>query len=172
MEMIATIITDILKKISRYEIINNLIPGFVLYVILNLIGIISLEEKEILIKFLVCYILGIINCRFSSLVVEELSRFTKFVQWRDYSKYNKAKKERPFVATLQESANMYRSFASVFLLSLFSVFYKFVCDKCEWINNNGYWIILVLLFLLFLFSYRKQVNDYVVKNIDEVNNKG
>lgn len=172
METIATIITDISKKISRYEIINNLIPGFVLFVILRVIGFKVLEIDTIWLQVVVCYILGLVNSRFSSLVVEELARKTKFVKWRDYKKYNKAKKSRPFIATLQENANMYRSFASLFLLSLLAILYKVLCGFCPWIKVNGYWIVLVLLFCLYIFSYRKQVNDYVVKNIDEVDEEG
>lgn len=168
METIATIISDISKKISRYEIMNNLIPGFVLFVILKHLGFQQLENDEIWIQVIVCYILGLINSRFSSLVVEGLSRWLKFVKWRDYAKYNETKTKRPFVATLQESANMYRSFASLFFLSLLAFLYKLICESCSWLQSNGNWIVLILLFLLYLFSYRKQVNDYVVTNIDEV----
>lgn len=170
MESFATIITDLSKKISRYDIMTNLIPGFVLYVILNRLGYNLSSGNEILIQLCVCYILGLINGRFSSFVIEGVCRTCKFVKWRDYDLYNKAKKERPFIATLQESANMYRSFASLFLLSLLAVLYKRVCCNSLWMCENGYWIVLILLFLLFVFSYRKQVNDYVVKNIDEVIN--
>lgn len=168
METIATIISDISKKISRYEIINNLIPGFVLFIILRNLGFRQMYNEEIWIQIVACYILGLINSRFSSLVIEGLSRKLKFINWRDYAKYNETKAKRPFVATLQENANMYRSFASVFLLSLIAVLYEMLCQCCSWVHDNGYWVILVLLFLLYLFSYKKQVNEYVVKNIDEV----
>lgn len=168
METVSPMISEITKKISHYEIINNLIPGFVLFVILTQIGFQQLFIEEVWVKVVVCYILGLINSRFSSLVVEGLSRKLKFIEWRDYAKYNETKAKRPFVATLQENANMYRSFASLFLLSLFAAFYKLICGNCSWMQSNGYWIVLILLFLLYIFSYRKQVNDYVVKNIDEV----
>lgn len=168
MEAISTIITDISKKISRYEIINNLIPGFVLFVLLKQLGFQQLNIEETWLQIVVCYILGLINSRFSSLIVEGLSRKLKFIEWRDYAKFNETKAKRPFVATLQESANMYRAFASLFLLSLLAVLSKLICCNCPWMQNNGYWIVLILLFLLYIFSYRKQVNDYVVKNIDEV----
>lgn len=168
MEAISTIITDISKKISRYEIINNLIPGFVLFVVLKQLGFQQLNIEETWLQIVVCYILGLINSRFSSLIVEGLSRKLKFIEWRDYAKFNETKAKRPFVATLQESANMYRAFASLFLLSLLAVLYKVICENCSWMQSNGYWIVLILLFLLYIFSYRKQVNDYVIKNIDEV----
>lgn len=171
MDTISTIITDISKKISRYEIINNLIPGYVLYVILKQLGFLQLNIEETWLQIVVCYILGLINSRFSSLIVEGMLRKMKFIEWRDYAKYNETKAKRPFVATLQESANMYRAFASLFLISLLAGLYKLICENCSWMQSNGYWIVLVLLFLLYIFSYRKQVNDYVVINIDEVMNE-
>lgn len=170
MDGFATIISDLSKKISRYEIMTNLIPGFVMYAIFTRLGYEISFGSEIWLQICVCYILGLINGRFSSLVIEGVCRTCKFVKWRGYDLYNNAKTERPFIAALQESANMYRSFASLFLLALLAVFYKWMCCNCSWICDNGYWIVLILLFFLFLFSYRKQVNEYVVKNIDEVIN--
>lgn len=93
----------------------------------------------------------------------------KWVEWRDYNKYNKAKAARPFIATLQETANQFRAFTSMFVLALLSVAYHSIQSVWPLAQKYGYIVILFLLFLLFIFSYRKQVNDYVVKNIDEVN---
>lgn len=117
---------------------------------------------------MICYLAGLINNRFSSLIIEWLCRKTKLIKWRDYSLYNSAKKERPFVDTLQEIANMYRAFVSVFFVSLIAFGIQKLLPYCTFLQDYGLWILLSLMFLLFLFSYRKQVNEYVVKNIDEV----
>ena len=93
----------------------------------------------------------------------------KWLEWREYDKYNIAKAARPFIATLQETANQFRAFTAVFVLALFAVAYSSIQELCPIAKEYGYILILFLLFLLFIFSYRKQVNEYVVKNIDEVN---
>ena len=162
-----TIISKISEKISRYEIINNLIPGTALCFILSYIGYPILDYSAG-VCVMICYLVGLINSRFSSLVIEWLCRKTKLIKWRNYSLYNSAKKERSFVGTLQENANMYRAFVSVFFVSLIAYGIQKLLPYCTFLQNYGLWILLSLMFLLFLLSYRKQVNEYVVKNIDEV----
>ena len=158
----------IIGKISRYEIITNLIPGTLLLFILALIGFDILFDNVVL-NIISSYYVGLVNNRFSSLYVESIMRKLKWLEWRDYDKYNKAKAARPFIATLQETANQFRAFTAVFLLALLAVAYHFIQSVWPFAQKYGYIVILFLLFLLFLFSYMKQVNDYVVLNIDEVN---
>lgn len=160
-------LTKILEKISKYEIVNNLIPGTALCFILSYIGY-PILDYNFGICLIICYLVGIINGRFSSVVIETICKKTKFVQWKDYTLYNNAKKVRPFVETLQENANMYRSFASVFLISLIAYIVQKNLSECDFLKNHGLWILMLLLVILYMFSYRKQINDYVVKNIDEV----
>lgn len=159
---------SIIGKISRYEIITNLIPGVLLLFILSRIGFDILFDNVFL-NIILSYYIGLVNNRFSSLCVEGLMRKIKWVEWREYDKYNKAKAARPFIATLQETANQLRAFTAVFVLALFAVTYRSIQELCPIAKEYGYILILFLLFLLFIFSYRKQVNEYVVKNIDEVN---
>ena len=164
-----TILTKLLEKISHYEILNNIIPGSALCLILSYIGY-PILEYNVWACIVICYLVGIVNSRFSSIVIEWICRKTHFVKWRDYELYNKAKKERPFIVTLQESANMFRAFSSVFVISLCGYGLMELSTKWIWLTQNGIWILLVALLVLFAFSYRKQINKYVVKNIDEVNN--
>lgn len=115
------IISLLIKSISRYEFLNNLIPGVMLCYILKSIGY-DFIDNNWLINFIIYYFAGLINSRFSSLIIESLCKKTSFIKWRDYSSYNKAKMKRPFIATMQELANMYRSMASVFMIALFFCF--------------------------------------------------
>lgn len=164
-----TFLTKLLEKISHYEILNNLIPGSALCFILSYLGY-PILDYNIWACIVICYLVGIVNSRFSSVVIEPICRKTHFIQWRDYELYNKAKKERPFIATLLECANMFRAFTSVFLISLCAYGIMQLSIKWIWLAQNGIWILLIALLVLFAFSYRKQINEYVVKNIDEVNN--
>lgn len=164
-----TFLTKLLEKISHYEILNNLIPGSALCFILSYIGY-PILNYNVWACIVICYLVGIVNSRFSSVVIELICRKTHFIQWRDYELYNKAKKERPFIATLLGNANMFRAFTSVFLISLCAYGLMRLSTKWIWLAQNGIWMLLVTLLVLFAFSYRKQINEYVVKNIDEVNN--
>lgn len=161
------IIIKVFDKLSKYDIVVNLIPGSILVYILYVEGFSILADSTI-VNILICYYAGLINNRFSSLCVEGFFRLCRIVPWRDYSLYNKAKKERPFLTTLQENANQYRAMASVFFLAMVAWGYKKLALMISWLDDYSLILLILLLMLLFAFSYRKQVKDYVVKNIDEV----
>lgn len=162
-----TLFGKFISMLSRYEIITNLIPGALLVYILNQFGI-PIWSDNIYFNIAACYFVGMVNNRFSSLCIEEPLKKIGWIKWREYGEYNTAKKERPFIVTLQEMANQFRAMTAVFLLSILGLLYKLLASQCNCIMNYGYVILIVLLFVLFIFSYRKQINDYVVKNIDEV----
>lgn len=159
----------LLSKFSKYEILNNLIPGVALSFILSKIGY-NVWGEDFVANIVVSYFVGMICSRFSSLCIEEPFKKWGWIKWREYDQYNKAKSQRPFIALLQENANMYRSLAGAFVLSLFAVGYSKIRYSNVCLHDIEIPVLLLLLALLFIFSYRKQINDYVVKNIDEVNN--
>ena len=160
------IIDILIKSFSRYELLNNLIPGIILCFILKCIGY-EITDDDWFINIVLYYFVGLVNGRISSLVLEPLCKTISLVKWRSYSSYNKAKNKRPNIVTLQEIANMYRSLASVFVIALCALLYKHISNHYICLDDNDYWIIWLVLLALFLFSYRKQVS-YIIKIIDEV----
>lgn len=161
-------IAKIISKISKYEILNNLIPGVVLCYILIEIGY-AVWVDNVLFNIVISYFVGMVCSRFSSLCIEEPFKMWGWIKWKEYDEYNRAKKERPFISLLQENANMYRAMVGTFALSLLAMAYhtfRLYCDALTWIDKP---LLILLLLLLYVFSYRKQINDYVVKNIEEVN---
>lgn len=64
------IISLLIKSISRYEFLNNLIPGVMLCYILKSIGY-DFIDNNWLINFIIYYFAGLINSRFSSLIIEK-----------------------------------------------------------------------------------------------------
>lgn len=162
-----TLFSKLIGLFSRYEIITNLIPGALLVFLLHKVDLLNWSDN-IYLNIATCYFVGMINNRFSSLCIEEPMRHFKLIKWRGYDEYNKAKQERPFIASLQESANQFRAMAAVFILTVFALIYKYVATCCSFVNEYGWIFVVLLLIVLFVASYRKQINDYVVKNIDEV----
>lgn len=59
---------------------------------------------------------------------------------------------------------------SVFLLSVIAFGFSKLQESVPFFSKYGYVFVIFALFILFLLSYRKQVNYYIVKQIDEVNN--
>lgn len=161
---------NFLGKFSKYEILNNLIPGMSLSFILWKSGY-PVWGSDWVVNVIVAYYIGMVCSRFSSLCIEEPFKKWKWIKWREYEEYNKAKKERPFIAILQTNANMYRCFAGVFVLAFIAILYSFVRPLWAWLSVVEVPMLMLLLALLYIFSYRKQINEYVVKNIDEVNGR-
>lgn len=159
-----------LSKFSKYELLNNLIPGVAMSYILSSIGYKVWGENWV-VNIVAAYFIGMICSRFSSLCIEEPFKKWKWIEWREYEEYNKAKNARPFVALLLGNANMYRCFAAVFFLSTLAYIYFQLRTMWAWLNYIEMPVLLLLLATLYVFSYRKQINDYVVKHIDEVNSK-
>ena len=159
-------IAKLLEKLSHYEIMNYLIPGSAFCFILKAMGY-GILDYGFVANVMICYIAGLVNSRVSSVIFEDLLKKWNFVEWRDHDLYFKAKKMRPYIGTMSESANMYRAFVAVAFNALVAYGFKYLMQVWPFAKNNWLLFLLVALLVLFLFAYRKQTNKYVVGNIAE-----
>lgn len=160
------LISKIIDKISQYEILNYLIPGITLCLVLEHIGY-SILVYNTIINFFVYYIVGLINSRVASLLIEPLFKYRKNSGWVDYILYNKAKQKCPFIGTLSAHNNMYRDFVAVWGITIIAYGYRLLTLNCVWLLTHQSIILFVLLLLLFIFAYKKQTG-YVAKNVKDV----
>ena len=161
-------VTKLLEKLSSYQILNYLIPGSVFCVFLkHLVGydIIHFSMVE---NVIICYFMGMVNSRLGSLILYPLLRNTKFIKEAGYADFVKAEKKDSKVTILSDINNVFRSFANVMLLLLFALGIKNVDCISKFVVNNINWIAIISLFILFLFSVRKQTK--FVRNRVEANN--
>lgn len=163
---------DILKllidKLSQYNFLINIIPGTVLCIVLNyLVGYDVFVSEDWYLMGIVFYFVGMVNNRFGSLVVEPLLKYSHFVKFAPYKDFVAAEKKDAKITTLSMENNVFRSYISVFVLSLLAYGFKFgmsIIDPCQ---NTQKALLLIMLLLLFAFSYRKQT--MYVKNRVELN---
>ena len=147
----------ILEKISSYNILTNIIPGAVLCVILRyLVGYDLFADHNWFIIGVTFYIVGIINNRFGSLVISPFLNVIHFVKPCSYKEFIKAEKVDPKVTVLNTENNVFRSYISVFVLSLLAVLYRDLLSKWCFLSDNINVVIIILLVFLFAFAYRKQ----------------
>jgi hypothetical protein len=106
--------------------------------------------------------IGIVVNRIGSLVIEPILRKTKFLTFIDYPKFVKASKIDEKIEILSENNNMCRSLVSLCVSLLLAVVYEWMMKKITFIDTYSNVILLVLLFVILLFSNRKQTK-YVVK---------
>lgn len=120
--------------------------------------------------------------RIGSVFIEETLKKLKiknepYIKFTDYKQYVAASEAKPFIATLSEVNNTYRTLISVlFSLTTIYAYDTFIFDFITNLNPIGNKIVIIilgiLLSLLFVKSYKKQtgyVKKQVEKYIDDTN---
>lgn len=167
----------VVGKISSYNIFNNLYPGVIFCYLLKLIFNTDILLDDWFENLFVCYFMGMVLSRVGSVVIEPLLKIFKtakkqLIKLAPYSDYEKASAANPFVVTLNEERNTYRSLLSCFVC-LFTykiilvVNEKLVGNEITYIRDNKDWIVIVSLMILFFCSFVKQTN-YVKRRVELV----
>ena len=180
------LIKDIVEKISSYNIFNNLFPGIVFCFVVERTTRFSVICDDICEKLFVYYFIGMIINRIGSVFIEKCLKAIKvknrttnckepFLKFAPYNMYIEASQKDPFITTLNEMNNVYRTIiATVVLIMITKLFDWLIYD---WVNRlgqigNNLFIVIVclLIIILFIHSYRKQT-DYIRKRIEECSDK-
>lgn len=161
----------LIEKLSRYHILNNLIPGITFLCLLNIFGIFKVEMDITIQLLFIGYFSGMTLSRIGSVIIEPLFQKVKIVKYADYKDFLKAEAVDPKVSNLLEDNNMFRTFAATFFVMLIIV----TCNNIPIIKtflHSSYAIILmtVLLLVLYALAYRKQTS-YVRRRVNNVNDK-
>lgn len=176
---------ELLAKFSSYNIFNYLFPGVVFCYAaerFTSVRIFTTEVSEsILVRFFVYYFIGLLISRVGSVVIEpclmhirlgrrnpETQRRPALLSREDYKDYQEASHARPFIITLSEITNMYRSVLSMMICIGLWIF-LFGEDAFHFSNLSfgigpiGIVIYFVIIILLNM-SFIKQ-NNYVSKRV-------
>ena len=158
----------LLEKLTSYNLFNYLLPGIIFSILLEKTTSYSIIQDNIIIEGFLAYFIGLLISRISSLIIEPTLKKIKFVKFSEYKDFVQASKDDNKIELLSETNNTYRVFISLFFILMIIIIYeqffqKIVCD--EYTNIIG----IVLLLILFLFSYRKQTN-YITQRIENYKN--
>ena len=154
------ILKNILTKITSYNLFNNLLPGIIFIQIFQKILNKNILTDKMLENLFIYYFAGIIISRIGSLIIEDGLKTIKYIEFIPYNDYIEAEKKNEKLKTLIEINNMYRTFSALFLTII--VLYLF---KSLSIDENCLMKLFIIgLFILFLLSYKKQV-EYIKKNV-------
>ena len=158
----------LLEKLAEYELLNNLLPGALFCILFEWHFHIHLQEYNAFVEILIFYSVGMIIGRFGSLIVEPMCKWRNFIQFADYSSYIKASEKDPTIKILSEKNNMYRSFASMFVLCLTLLVPELLL---KWATTKFFPMQIFLEVIgaslvgcLFFYSYKKQT-DYIRNRI-------
>ncbi|PQQ26536.1 hypothetical protein [Photorhabdus hindustanensis] len=155
---------ELVKKISSYHIFNYLIPGVIFAFLSDELFDYKFKfiQNNTVIGLFFYYFLGSIISRVGSLI-SPLIDFIFRIKMVNYQNYITAEKQDGKIEVLTEINNMYRSFYSMFLiLNLLNLLCFFFSDKFNTCNFLG----LLLAFLIYAFSYKKQTG-FIVKRVEK-----
>lgn len=159
----------ILDKLTSYHLFNYLLPGVLFSIALERLTLYSLPYENLIIVAFVYYFVGLIVSRFASLVIEPLLRWMGFLKFARYEDFVAAAKGDSKIEVLLETNNMYRSFVSATVLLVVAKGYELSSHKVSFLENYKWWILIAILFVIFLVSYRKQTS-YIKRRVESVKN--
>ena len=165
------IVTKLLDKLSSYQMLNYLIPGSVFCVLLKHVVGYDIVHFSLIENVIICYFVGMVNSRLSSLILYPILKKTKFIREAEYSDFVVVEKKDSKITILSDINNLFRSFANVMILLLCSLVIKKIDCISSFVVSNINWIAIISLLILFLFSVRKQtkfVRDRIEANKNDV----
>lgn len=173
--------SELLSKLSTYNLFNYLLPGVIFTLALKRIWNWDVIPSDIASAIFLYYFIGLVISRVGSLFLEPYLKKKKFVVFADYDDYLKASVTDDEIKTLSEANNMYRTFSSLFICLLGVTVYQFVSRP---LVNFIYYILnvepskyvymaidtgilVIMMTALFLFAYRKQTS-YIRKRVIKI----
>lgn len=159
----------VIDKISTYNLFNYLLPGVIFVVLAKSFLFVDLTQGDIVLDVFIYYFVGLVISRFGSLVIETFLKAVKFLKFAKHEDFITASKNDPKLEVLSQENNMYRTFIAMFTLLLLSKLYFYIRTIYPLLQNYDFYILISLLLVMFLYSYRKQTT-YIFKRIDTTKN--
>lgn len=159
-----------IENLSSYNILNNLFPGAVFcFLSYKLCGV-TLIANNIIENLFVYYFIGMVISRVGSIFIEPVLKKVKFVKISKYSDYVNAITKDPKIDILSETNNIYRTMVSLCIVVALTKIAVYLFHHFNWFANSYKWILIGLLFVIFILSYRKQTK-YIRNRVNIVKRK-
>lgn len=158
-------VKEFLDKLTSYNLFNYLLPGVIFVALAQKLTPYSFIQSDLVIAAFTYYFIGMVISRLGSLFIEPLLKKIKFIKFAIYKDFVAASKLDSKIEILSEANNTYRTMTALFAALLVLKAYGWAEKSFSWISGDSFVILLALLFLMFLFAYRKQT-VYIVKRID------
>lgn len=157
----------LLEKTSSYNLLNNLIPGSVFCFLLPSFCAIDILSNSAVENLFIYYFVGMVLNRVGSIVIEPIAKKVKLVSFADHDDYIIASKIDPKIDVLLETSNLYRTIATGGILIIFVKIFIAVEPYLHVLSCASPYIMAVLLFVIFLLSFRKQT-QYINRRVNNV----
>jgi hypothetical protein len=156
---------ELLDKLSSYNIFNYLLPGIVFVVFAGKLTHYSLVQPDVVLGAFLYYFIGLVISRIGSLIIEPILKKIAFVKFAEYKDFVTSAKNDPKLEILSESNNSYRTLSAMFLVLIALKIYEKLSSYFPRLATWDAAMVVILLFLMFLFAYRKQTR-YITRRIE------
>ena len=156
----------IFDKLNSYNILNNIIPGSMFCYLLQYVCGIDLLRNSVVENLFIYYFVGMVMSRFGSLILEPIVIKLKIVNYAHHSDYIVASQKDKKIDLLLETNNLYRTIAMSGLLIILIKIYTILGYRISFLPDATPYLIGVILFVLFLLSFRKQTG-YIRKRVNQ-----
>ena len=163
--------SELLTKISSYNLYNYLLVGFVYNMLLCHYTQLGYMDDNIFKVLIVCYVMGLFIAKLASLFLEPFLiglhwNNKKFLKWRNKNEYSEASFKDAKIPILLEEANVCRNFAmAIFVFFVCLIYDKYVSTYIPMIVAE--YLFYAITFFICLFSYKKkirQISDRIDKS--------
>ncbi len=156
---------ELLDKLSSYNIFNYLLPGTIFAFLAEKVSSYTFLHENIVIGGFIYYFFGLVISRIGSVTIEPILKGLKLITFAPYKDYLEAVKTDTRIETLSEANNMYRTLVAMSASLLALIIFELATKKFEFLQGGEATILIVSIFVLFLFAYRKQTK-YIRDRID------
>ena len=156
--------TDIINKITSYNLFNYLFPGTLFVLIATKWTVYDFQVENIILGGFLYYFIGMTISRIGSLFIEKVLKKSKLVKFSDYKDFVSCSKKDDRINLFSEINNTYRTLISLGVCLLLTKLYSeldIIINIPEIITTFG---LIILIILLYVFSHQKQT-EYINKRI-------
>lgn len=150
--------SDLISKLTSYNLFNNLVPGVVFSYASSGLGLTNPSTGHLATDLIMFYFVGVLISRFGSLFVEPALRYTGIAVYANYNSYLAACERDNKIETLVEDSNQYRTYIALFVLLALSLGFEVAASKYELTDMARGLVLLAAALALFIMAYRKQTS--------------
>lgn len=161
----------ILEKLSAYHILGYLLPGSLFVILGERLTSFSLIQRSWIVGIVLYYFIGLVISRVGTLIVKPVLERIGFVQEASYEDYVQTSKSDSRIGILSAQNNLFRTLCAMVMMLIGLKIGEKVIGVLPWGADVYDFIVLVALFILFVFSYRKQTQE-LVRRVKHIQQKG
>jgi len=161
--------TELISKLSSYNLFNYLFPWVVFISFLDFSTKYSILSENIFILAFLSYFTWLVISRISSVIVEPFLKKIGILNFKEYKDFIEASKIDEKLEVLSEQNNVFRTITSMLLITLIVKLYSLISEYYNFCILDFY-ILLIFLLIIFILAYKKQTN-YISSRVEKALNR-